>query len=131
MKIGITGVAGFIGSHLADVLLEKGHHVIGVYLSMGYLRNIQQLLGLEEPEWYFSAARPSRHSVSSIVRSRACSHYPKGLDDQREGEKAREQCVELFEAQEDAPEAFESPEAARFRCAFCKGPGRSPTRGAG
>jgi UDP-glucose 4-epimerase len=46
MKIGITGVAGFIGSHLADVLLEKGHHVIGVdKLSMGYLRNIQQHSG--------------------------------------------------------------------------------------
>ncbi|EAR60523.1 NAD-dependent epimerase/dehydratase family protein [Neptuniibacter caesariensis] len=26
----ITGVAGMIGSHLADILLEKGHHVLGL-----------------------------------------------------------------------------------------------------
>lgn len=29
-KILITGVAGFIGSHLAKSLIEKGHDVIGV-----------------------------------------------------------------------------------------------------
>ena len=44
MKIGITGVAGFIGSHLADVLLQRGHSVIGLdNLSMGFLRNIEHL----------------------------------------------------------------------------------------
>ena len=42
MKIGITGVAGFIGSHLADALLAKGHEVVGIdNLSMGSLRNIE------------------------------------------------------------------------------------------
>ena len=29
-KILITGVAGFIGSHLAKSLIEKGHDVIGI-----------------------------------------------------------------------------------------------------
>ena len=29
MKIFITGVAGFLGSHLAERLLELGHHVVG------------------------------------------------------------------------------------------------------
>ena len=29
MKIFITGVAGFLGSHLADRMLELGHEVIG------------------------------------------------------------------------------------------------------
>lgn len=42
MKIGITGVAGFIGSNLADALIERGHSVIGLdNLSMGSLRNIE------------------------------------------------------------------------------------------
>jgi len=46
VKVGITGVAGFIGSNLADALLERGHTVIGLdNLSMGSLRNIEQNLG--------------------------------------------------------------------------------------
>ena len=37
----ITGVAGFLGSHLADRLLEKGHRMIGVdNLIGGYLDNV-------------------------------------------------------------------------------------------
>ena len=30
MNILITGVAGFIGSNLADYLLKKGHHIVGI-----------------------------------------------------------------------------------------------------
>jgi UDP-glucose 4-epimerase len=30
MKIFITGVAGFLGSHLADAMIAEGHHVVGV-----------------------------------------------------------------------------------------------------
>jgi UDP-glucose 4-epimerase len=37
----ITGVAGFLGSHLADRMLERGHRVIGVdNLIGGYLDNV-------------------------------------------------------------------------------------------
>jgi UDP-glucose 4-epimerase len=44
MKVGVTGVAGFIGSNLADALIERGHAVIGLdNLSMGSLRNIEHL----------------------------------------------------------------------------------------
>jgi UDP-glucose 4-epimerase len=41
MKILITGVAGFIGSNLAQTLLDKGHSVVGIdNLSQGDLLNI-------------------------------------------------------------------------------------------
>ncbi len=40
-KILVTGVAGFLGSHLAEKLLGSGYHVIGVdNLSGGYLSNV-------------------------------------------------------------------------------------------
>lgn len=41
MKVLITGVAGFIGSNLADALIEQGHEVWGIdNLSTGALRNV-------------------------------------------------------------------------------------------
>jgi UDP-glucose 4-epimerase len=41
MKIFITGIAGFLGSHLADRMLEKGHEVVGNdTLIGGYLDNV-------------------------------------------------------------------------------------------
>jgi UDP-glucose 4-epimerase len=41
----ITGVAGFIGSNLSRVLLQRGYRVTGVdNLSNGFMRNIQSLL---------------------------------------------------------------------------------------
>ena len=45
MKYLITGGAGFIGSHLAEFLLEQGHHVhVLDNLSTGSLVNIQHLI---------------------------------------------------------------------------------------
>ncbi len=44
----ITGGAGFIGSHLAETLLSRGHHVTIIDdLSTGSLANVQHLLGHE------------------------------------------------------------------------------------
>lgn len=45
MKVLLAGVAGFIGSHLADKLIELGHEVVGVdNLSLGKTDNIAHLL---------------------------------------------------------------------------------------
>ena len=46
MRIVITGAAGFIGSHLADRLLDQGHSVVGIdNLITGDLANIEHLAG--------------------------------------------------------------------------------------
>ena len=40
-KIFITGIAGFLGSHLADTMLSDGHEVAGIdNLIGGYIDNI-------------------------------------------------------------------------------------------
>ena len=42
----VTGAAGFIGSHMCDLLLEKGHAVTGVdNLATGRLGNVEHLTG--------------------------------------------------------------------------------------
>lgn len=46
MRVLITGGAGFIGSHLADLFIERGHEVIAVdNLITGSLKNIAHLQG--------------------------------------------------------------------------------------
>ena len=46
MRIVITGAAGFIGSHLSDALINRGHSVVGIdNLLTGDLANIAHLAG--------------------------------------------------------------------------------------
>jgi dTDP-glucose 4,6-dehydratase len=46
MRIVITGAAGFIGSHLSEALLDRGHSVVGIdNLLTGDTANIAQLAG--------------------------------------------------------------------------------------
>src|SRR3954453_8935181 len=46
MRIVITGAAGFIGSHLSETLLDRGHSVIGIdNLLTGDTANISHLFG--------------------------------------------------------------------------------------
>jgi UDP-glucose 4-epimerase len=58
VKVGVTGVAGFIGSNLAGALIERGHSVIGLdNLSMGSLRNIEEYEGCPEFEFHRTDVR--------------------------------------------------------------------------
>ncbi len=53
MKILITGVAGFLGSHLADRLLADGHEIIGMdNFITGSADNIAHLAGNEKFSFY-------------------------------------------------------------------------------
>src|SRR3954452_3447863 len=67
MRFLITGGAGFIGSHLADELLRRNHHVhVLDDLSTGAVANIRHLKG--EPRFGYtieSAANP--HVVAELV----------------------------------------------------------------
>ena len=60
-RILITGIAGFLGSHLADRFIREGYTVIGMdNLITGDLKNIDHLFKLKEFEFY-------HHDVSKFV----------------------------------------------------------------
>jgi nucleoside-diphosphate-sugar epimerase len=66
MRALITGGAGFIGSHLAEALLSKGHEVKALDdLSTGSLKNIEHLLGHER----FSCTIDSVTNESAVSRA--------------------------------------------------------------
>ena len=45
MKIFITGIAGFLGGHIAENLISAGHEVSGCdNLIGGYIDNVQKML---------------------------------------------------------------------------------------
>jgi dTDP-glucose 4,6-dehydratase len=61
MRIVVTGAAGFLGSHLCDYLLAKGHAVIGLdNLITGSTRNIEHLAGNDRFKFI-------RHDVTEFI----------------------------------------------------------------
>lgn len=68
MRVLVTGGAGFIGSHLCDYFLAKGHQVIAMdNLLTGDIRNIEHLVGK-------SGFQFIRHDVTNYI------HVPGRLD---------------------------------------------------
>ena len=60
-RVVITGVAGFIGSHLADALLERGYAVIGIdNLLTGDTANIAHLAGRDDFQFI-------KHDVTTYI----------------------------------------------------------------
>lgn len=76
MKIFITGVAGFLGSHLADAMLAEGHEVIGVdNLIGGYLDNVPDGVDFYQVDCqYFNTMNKLMKGVD-IVYHTACTAY--------------------------------------------------------
>lgn len=65
----VTGGAGFLGSHLCDFLISKGHHVICLdNLITGNMNNIQQLQ--EQDAFVFI-----RHDVTKYIKIDGPVHY--------------------------------------------------------
>ncbi|HET7658246.1 MAG TPA: NAD-dependent epimerase/dehydratase family protein [Bacillales bacterium] len=52
MRIVVTGAAGFIGSHLCEYFLRKGHHVIGIDGLVGAGSETVRNRNLKKSEWY-------------------------------------------------------------------------------
>jgi nucleoside-diphosphate-sugar epimerase len=78
MRILITGVAGFVGSHLAEALVDRGHEVVGVDAFIDYYpRRVKEanLAGLiESPAFEFheldlrtAPVRPLLDDATSVV----------------------------------------------------------------
>ena len=67
MRSLITGGAGFIGSHLAEVLLERGDEVLLMdNLSTGSMENIRHLKSYDRMH-YFLDTLENRHLLAELV----------------------------------------------------------------
>ncbi|QMV18916.1 NAD-dependent epimerase/dehydratase family protein [Granulicella sp. 5B5] len=86
----ITGVAGFIGSHLAEALLARGHSVRGYdNLSTGKLANIPQGVDFIEADLADAAAIASAcRGVDAILHQGALPSVPRSVKEPRPSHNA-------------------------------------------
>ena len=76
MKIFITGIAGFLGSHLADTLIQEGHEVSGCdNLIGGYLENVPESAEFFQVDAiYLNQMKKMTKNVDLIIHT-ACTAY--------------------------------------------------------
>lgn len=76
MKVLITGVAGFMGSHLADEFIKRGHNVVGIdNLIGGYYENIPDAVEFYEKDLgNFDSVADHFNGIDLVVNT-ACTAY--------------------------------------------------------
>jgi UDP-glucose 4-epimerase len=84
MKILVTGGAGFIGSHIADLLVEQGHEMVVVDdLSTGRRENVHPAAAFEELD--IAAADLAhifeRYRPAAVVHEAAQPSVPRSIED--------------------------------------------------
>lgn len=75
-KVLITGVAGFMGSHLADEFIKRGHTVVGIdNLIGGYLDNVPEQVAFHKADLgNLDEVKPIFEGVDMVVHT-ACTAY--------------------------------------------------------
>ena len=75
-RVLVTGVAGFLGSHIADRFLELGYHVVGVdNLVGGYRENVSKEVDFYEIDLgNLEIVRPVFREIDLVVHA-ACTAY--------------------------------------------------------
>ena len=70
MRVLITGVAGFIGSHLAEALLDRGHQVMGLDdLSTGRVENLAHLV--TDPRFTYTIGSATNEDIVGALVDQA------------------------------------------------------------
>lgn len=76
MKIFITGVAGFLGSHLADAMLALGHEVVGCdNLIGGYIDNVPEDVDFYQVDCKYLNTMNKFMKGVDVVYHTACTAY--------------------------------------------------------
>ena len=76
MNILITGGAGFIGSHTADALILKGHHVriLDILKKPVHLKGFPEYLDRSKVEFIFGDVNDKESQVATLVEDDRMYH---------------------------------------------------------